>query len=135
MCQYLNTQKIATLFLHIVDFDLLSSQVDVIMILDILHAYASLYIKVSKDSFSKFKLSDFPGENISGLAIAALTFINILSTGYAIDIKISFQLLKKVDDTDISFFNLNFYHKLEKVKKMKSKYSLKDLKLLKTDPY
>ena len=65
------------------------------MVLDNCHASASMEIDGEKESFDSVSLKDFPGENISAIVTTALKSIKMMSTGYAMDIKISSSLLRK----------------------------------------
>ena len=104
------------------------------MVLDTCHISVSMNIDGSKKSFVAMNLKDYPGENVAALAAAALTYIKVMNTGYAIDIKVESSILKKVDSTSSSYFNRNIHNELSRVKKMELKYTLKYPKLLKADP-
>lgn len=56
-----------------------------------------------------------------------------MNTEYNMDINIGSQLLKNVDNTASSFYNLNIHHQRGKMKKMGFKYLLKNPKLLQVD--
>ena len=87
-----------------------------------------------KKIFDSISLKDFPGENMSDLAIIALKCIKKINTGYDIDIKISLSFLKKVETIFSSYFSRNIHNELSIVKRLEMKYALKDSKLLKVNP-
>ena len=51
-------------------------------------------------------------------------------TGYLMDSKVVSSLLKKMDNISLSWFNHNIHNQLSLVKKIDTKYALKDPKLL-----
>ena len=126
-------EKIKVRFSYEPDFDILPGQVYFMMVLEACHASASIDIE-GPTNFSALSLSDYPEENVSTLTTAALKYIKIMNTGYAMEIKVESSLLKKVDKTSSFFFNHNIHNQLSFVKEIETKYALKDPKLLKADP-
>ena len=104
------------------------------MVSDTCLASAFIYNKGSKKRFTKLSLDDFPGENLSALATTALKLINTMNTGYTLYIKLGSNLLKNLYINSSSLFKRNIHNELRNVKKMETKYTLKDPKLLKEYP-
>ena len=103
------------------------------MILETCHASVSLDVKGAQESYGKLRLVDYPGENVSTLASAALKYLKIMNTDYAMNVKTGGKLLTKVSKTSSDYFNRNMHDKMSDTRKMEAKYAHKDPKLLKTD--
>ena len=70
---------------------------------------------------------------MSSLASAALKYLKIMNTDYAMNVKTGSKLLTKVSKTSSDYFNRNMHDKMSDTRKMEAKYALKDPKLLKAD--
>ena len=103
------------------------------MILETSHASASLDVKGAQESYDKLQLVDYPGENSSALASAALKYLKIMNTDYAMNIKTGNKLLTKVSKTSSGYFNRNMHDKMSDTRKMEAKYAHKDPNVLKAD--
>ena len=103
------------------------------MILETSHASASLDVKGAQESYDKLQLVDYPGENSSALASAALKYLNIINTYYAMNVKTDSKLLTKGSKTSSDYFNRNMHDKMSDTRELEPKYAFKDPKLLKAD--
>ena len=98
-------ETIKTCFSHYEDFDDLPGQVNFMMILDSCNTSAAIDIEGAEKSFGALQLADFPGENVSALATAALKFIKIMHSAYALPPKLGTMLLLKVSKMSSKIFN------------------------------
>ena len=125
---------IDTRFSHLKEYDELPGQVLFMMTLEACNASANLYVEGAKGAFEALSLSSYPGENVEAFAIDALRLLKIMSGDYAMPLHTGSKLLKKVSETQSTYFNRRIHSHLDMVKPMENKYRLKDPALLKIIP-
>ena len=126
-------EKLDVRFSHVPNFEELPGQVIFMMTLEACNASANLDVEGAKLAFQNLKLTDYPGENVEAFATEALRLLKIMNGDYAMPLHTGSQLLKKVSQTQSTYFNRRIHGHLDIVKPMENKYKLKDPALLKRD--
>ena len=126
-------EKLDTRFSHVEEYEGMPGQVLFMMTLEACNTSANLDVEGAKESFRTLSLNDFPGENVEAFATEALRLLKIMNGDYAMPLHSGSQLLKKVSQTQSTYFNRRIHGHLDIAKPMENRYKLKDPALLKRD--
>ena len=92
-------------FSHRANFDDLPGSIYYIMVLEMCNMPAAIDIKMAKAESYDLQFSNFPGENISQLAVLALKYIKVMKGGFNLPTDLGLTLLMKVSKTGTEIFN------------------------------
>ena len=98
-------ETIRTRLSHCANFDDLPGSVYYMMVLEACNMSAAIDVKTAKTKFDELALSNFPGENVSELAVMALKYIKVMKGGFSLPTDLASTLLMKVCNTGIEIFN------------------------------
>jgi hypothetical protein len=128
-------QKVKTRFNHYSDFAYLPGQVYFMMVLEVCNVSFTFDIDAARSSLQDIKLVNYAGENVSDFADEALCLIKVLHGGYALPYQLGSTLLRKVCETQSTYFNRNMYMHYDKALAMEREHGPhKDPKLLERHP-
>ena len=91
-------------------------------------------MKMAKTKFDVLQLSDFPGEDISQLAVLALKYIKVMKGGFSLPADLASTLIMKVSKTGTEIFNRQVMDEYSITDTFERCYEMKDPKLLLADP-
>ena len=113
------------------NFKRLPGQVYLMMVLNVCHASFAFKLDDASDKLKSMQLIDYPGENVSQFANESQRLIKIMMGSYALPYQLGSQLVRKVCDTQSTYFNRTMFNLLDSVLAMeKSHGPHRDPKLL-----